>query len=109
MSAVLGPLLLDQLPKSKPVTPVFSYLVSPRASPGPSLHCLFTLPCQRTQANLDSLGQPGTGGQGRSAGNTLPATRAATATATATAPVSGPGRSAGSWPPPARRTPAATR
>jgi len=29
MSAVLGPLLLDQLPKSKPVTPMFSCLVSP--------------------------------------------------------------------------------
>jgi hypothetical protein len=59
MSAVLGPLLLDQLPKSKPVTPVFSCLVSPWTSPGPSLHCLFTLPCQRAQANQDSLGPAG--------------------------------------------------
>src|ERR1700746_1080371 len=29
MSAVLGPLHLDQLPKSKPVTPMFSCRVSP--------------------------------------------------------------------------------
>ena len=29
MSAVLGPLPLDQLPKSKPVTPMLSCLVSP--------------------------------------------------------------------------------
>jgi hypothetical protein len=38
MSAVLGPLLLDQLPKSKPVTPMLSCLVSPGAHvPQPSL------------------------------------------------------------------------
>src|SRR5262250_19720 len=39
MSAVLGPLHLDQLPKSKPVTPMFSCLVSPwdLGRPKPSL------------------------------------------------------------------------
>src|SRR5262249_49270688 len=35
MSAVLGPLHLDQLPKSKPVTPMFSCPVSPRDRHGP--------------------------------------------------------------------------
>ena len=53
MSAVLGPLPLDQLPKSKPVTPMFSCLVSPAVSqpqPSPS----FTLSCQRYPANTDS-------------------------------------------------------
>ena len=57
MSAVLGPLLLVQLPKSKPVTPVFSCLVSPwDQAQVPSLHCLFTLQAQRAATKLDSPG-----------------------------------------------------
>src|SRR5215475_7044490 len=53
MSAVLGPLPLDQPPKSKPVTPMLSCLVSPAASrPQPSPR--FTLSRQRYPANSDS-------------------------------------------------------
>ena len=59
MSAVLGPLPLDQLPKSKPVTPMLSCLVSPgttvfQTAVDPSLHYLFTLQAQQAVANQDS-------------------------------------------------------
>src|SRR5215471_13909640 len=53
MSAVLGPLPLDQPPKSKPVTPMFSCRGEPcgqRPQPSPR----FTLSRQRPRANSDS-------------------------------------------------------
>src|SRR6516225_11840312 len=54
MSAVLGPLHLDQLPKSKPVTPMFSYPVSPWHPHRPQAFTSFTLPSQHQTANCDS-------------------------------------------------------
>src|SRR5262249_33860496 len=54
MSAVLGPLLLDQLPKSKPFTPMFSCPVSPWRPHRPQAFTSFTLPSQHRSANCDS-------------------------------------------------------
>jgi hypothetical protein len=52
MSAVLGPLHLDQLPKSKPVTPMFSYPVSPWDLRRPQAFTSFTLPVSTRDGQL---------------------------------------------------------
>src|SRR5579871_5654203 len=58
MSAVLGPLPLDQLPKSKPVTPMLSCLVSPETHA--ASHCDASQPSLVVQATGSTRGgQPG--------------------------------------------------
>src|SRR6516225_6915054 len=79
MSAVLGPLPLDQLPKSKPVTPMLSCLVSPGTTvllAQPSLVVHATGSTRGGQLRFP--GHPVTvSGRARSAGGTLSAGGAA--------------------------------